>query len=79
MNLGPFVNGAGDEYYAYISPDGSTIFFNSDRPGGYGGHDIWQVRILGPRSDSDPNNDRGPGGKSREANGGREVVAEQNR
>jgi hypothetical protein len=29
-----------------MSADGSTLFFNSDRPGGYGGHDCWQVSIL---------------------------------
>jgi hypothetical protein len=28
-----------------ISPDGSTIYFNSNRSGGYGGLDIWQVSV----------------------------------
>lgn len=27
-----------------LSPDGYTLYFASDRPGGYGGADIWQVR-----------------------------------
>ena len=28
-----------------ISPDGSTLYFTSGRPGGLGGNDIWQVSI----------------------------------
>ncbi|GAG10492.1 unnamed protein product, partial [marine sediment metagenome] len=28
-----------------ISPDGSTLYFDSDRPGGVGSYDIWQVSI----------------------------------
>ena len=71
VNLGPFVNSAGSELYAYMSADGSTLFFDSDRPGGYGGHDIWQVRILGGWSDSDPNNDTGPRGKPTKSGGER--------
>ena len=78
VNLGPLANSAGSELYAYMSADGSTLFFDSDRPGGYGGHDIWQVQILGRWSDSDPNSHTGPDGKSQEANGGKEVVADQN-
>jgi hypothetical protein len=46
VNLGPFVNSTVSEYSVYMSADGSTLFFNSDRPGGYGGHDCWQVSIL---------------------------------
>jgi hypothetical protein len=63
VNLGPFVNSAGNELYAYLSADGSILFFDSDRPGGYGGHDIWQARVLGRWSDSDPGNDTGSRGK----------------
>jgi len=46
VNLGPLVNSPGAEYQGYLSADGSTFYFNSDRPGGYGGHDSWQVSIL---------------------------------
>jgi hypothetical protein len=46
VNLGPSVNSAGMEIYAYMSADGSTLIFNSNRPGGYGLHDIWQAPIL---------------------------------
>ena len=46
VNLGPSVNSPADEKYAYLSSDGSTLYFVSDRPGGYGGHDIWQVPTV---------------------------------
>jgi hypothetical protein len=46
VNLGPLVNSTGAEIGAYMSADGSTLFFNSNRTGGYGLHDIWQVSIL---------------------------------
>ncbi len=41
VNLGPVVNsGFGDQGPA-ISKDGLSLYFNSDRPGGFGGFDIW--------------------------------------
>jgi len=46
VNLGPLVNSAGDEYFVYISADGSNLYFDSTRPGGHGGFDIWQAPIL---------------------------------
>ena len=45
MNLGPLVNTAGIEECARISADGSTLYWDSDRPGGYGGNDMWQASI----------------------------------
>jgi len=42
VNLGPAVNSANADTYACISQDGLELYFNSeDRPGGYGGWDIW--------------------------------------
>jgi len=41
VNLGPSVNSTGYDAYPSISSDGLAIFFCSDRPGGYGGTDIW--------------------------------------
>ena len=35
-----------DEISPYIAPDGKTLFYSSDRPGGLGGHDIWMVKRL---------------------------------
>lgn len=28
-----------------VSPDGNWLYFSSDRPGGFGGKDIWRVRL----------------------------------
>jgi len=46
VNLGPLVNSPGGESQGYMSVDGSTFCFHSNRPGGYGGHDCWQVSIF---------------------------------
>ncbi|MHC4539320.1 MAG: hypothetical protein ACYS74_06010, partial [Planctomycetota bacterium] len=45
VNLGPTVNTSDYEGPGSISADGSTLYFISDRPGGYGGADLWQVSI----------------------------------
>lgn len=41
VNLGPQVNSAGNEFAPMLSPDGRTLLFSSDRPGGAGGHDLY--------------------------------------
>lgn len=41
VNLGPTVNSVSNEQVPAISSDGETLFFASDRPGGYGGIDIY--------------------------------------
>jgi beta-lactamase regulating signal transducer with metallopeptidase domain len=46
VNLGPPVNTSADDFCPDISADGSTLYFTSTRPGGYGGYDIWQAPIL---------------------------------
>jgi hypothetical protein len=48
VNLGPNVNTPAAEYFPHLSADGSTLYYESDRPGGYGDHDLWQVKILIP-------------------------------
>ncbi|MCP4450213.1 MAG: hypothetical protein GY809_02035 [Planctomycetes bacterium] len=45
VNLGSAVNTADHELGPAISPDGSTLYFMSDRPGGYGEWDLWQASI----------------------------------
>ncbi len=49
--LPPHVNGGGSgqfsgTYEPSLSPDGSALYFMSDRPGGFGGFDIWMVPIA---------------------------------
>jgi len=46
-NLGPTVNSsATDDFASNVSIDGGTLYFTSNRPGGYGRGDIWQVPII---------------------------------
>jgi hypothetical protein len=44
--LGPTVNSLDWEGDPDISSDGSTLFFTSDRPGGYGSWDAWQAKVI---------------------------------
>jgi hypothetical protein len=46
VNLGPGFNSTASDQDAHVSADGSTVFFNSDRPGSYGDLDLWQVPII---------------------------------
>ena len=49
VNLGPIVNSSRHDCCPRISPDGSTLYFSSARPGGLGGPfcgDIWQAPII---------------------------------
>jgi Tol biopolymer transport system component len=44
QNLGPEVNTSSTENAPTLSPDEHLLFFASNRPGGYGGNDIWVSR-----------------------------------
>ena len=44
-NLGAAVNSSYHDDFPGISFDGSTLYFNSNRPGGLGDPDLWQVSI----------------------------------
>jgi hypothetical protein len=44
-NLGPPINRSGFESSPEISSDGSMLYFDSERPGGFGSVDLWQVSI----------------------------------
>ena len=44
--LGPQVNAEGyKSQQPFVSMDGKTLFFSSDRPGGNGGFDIWKIAL----------------------------------
>ena len=40
-NLGPNVNSSGDEHHSMLTPDRRSLYVTSNRPGGYGGEDIY--------------------------------------
>lgn len=46
VNLGPYVNTSSWESQPSFSSDGRTLYFVSNRPGGFGGSDIWVTRLL---------------------------------
>ena len=46
MNIGAPVNTEFTEDAPMISADGSTLYFNSNRPGGSGNMDVWQAPII---------------------------------
>lgn len=46
FNLSPPINTSGWESQPSISPDGRTLYFVSNRAGGYGGYDIWKSTLT---------------------------------
>jgi len=46
INLGPVVNAGNFDATPDLSSDGSTLYFCSERPGGFGSVDLWQVPIC---------------------------------
>lgn len=55
-NVGRPVNSAYWETQPSISPDGQTLYFASNRPGGKGGMDLWLSRMKADGSWSEPLN-----------------------
>jgi hypothetical protein len=43
VNVGPLVNGPGNDRCPAWTPDGRVFLFDSDRAGGYGSKDVWWV------------------------------------
>lgn len=56
FNLGAPVNTSYWESQPAISPDGSTLYFVSNRPGGLGGYDIWKSMLKADGYWSQPEN-----------------------
>ena len=42
-NLGKPINSTSVDLSPHVSPDGRVLFFNSNRPGGIGAHDLWMT------------------------------------
>lgn len=53
VNLGPGVNTSGADQACALSPDEHWMFFNSNRPGGFGLGDLYVTRRHNRRSDGD--------------------------
>jgi len=45
-NLGARVNSHSQEFASHLSADGSTLYYGSRRPGGYGSVDLWRVSVT---------------------------------
>jgi hypothetical protein len=50
-NLGPAINTAFNDQAADLTPDGHRMYFMSDRPGGFGGNDLYVSRRRDKRDD----------------------------
>jgi serine/threonine protein kinase len=74
INLGPLVNSPAYDELAYISADGSMLYFDSNRPDGYGGQDIWQVSIISLGNDSDEEDQRASISEETDKEVGKEVL-----
>jgi len=46
VNVGSIVNSTSTEGAAGVSADMRTLYFDSDRPGGFGGYDLWAAPIV---------------------------------
>ncbi|MBL4655918.1 MAG: PD40 domain-containing protein, partial [Bacteroidia bacterium] len=46
IKMGSNINTKAHEFSASLTPDGNTVYFSSDRKGGYGGKDIYRVQKL---------------------------------
>ena len=84
-DLGPGVNSKENDYGMYIAPDDTTVYFASNRPGGYGESDIYMTRRLddtwlkwsAPKNlGPDINNDKSQESLSVDATGNYAFIAE---
>ena len=56
VNMGDKVNSAGWESNPSITADGKTVYYSSDRSGGFGKKDIWVTNLLPNQTWSAPEN-----------------------
>lgn len=56
FNLGSVVNSSSWDSQPAVTPDGNTLYFVSNRPGGIGGYDIWKTTLNGEGEWSKPVN-----------------------
>ncbi|MDB5020059.1 MAG: hypothetical protein JWQ28_1186 [Pedobacter sp.] len=56
FNLGATVNSNCWDSQPAISPDGNTLYFSSNRPGGFGGYDIWKTTLKDDGTWTKPEN-----------------------
>src|SRR5438067_4494264 len=65
VNLGPTVNSSSNEQFVFVTKNGLSLYFASDRPGGFGGLDLYvshrasindpwgRAQNLGPKINTD--------------------------
>ncbi|MHC4751491.1 MAG: TolB family protein, partial [Planctomycetota bacterium] len=75
-NLGPTVNSSAYDEAPSISADGLTLYFNSNRPGGYGAFDLWMTARSTKESDWGPPENLGPTVNSADREGGASISAD---
>jgi Tol biopolymer transport system component len=46
INLGPIINSSSADNSPELSADGTTLYFRSNRPGGFGDFDLWQAQVI---------------------------------
>ncbi len=56
VNVGPPINSKHWESQPSISADGKTLFFSSNRPGGFGGKDLWMSKLGDDNKWGEPRN-----------------------
>jgi WD40 repeat protein len=60
VNLGPVVNTSFQENYPQVAPNGLALYFESNRPGGFGGFDLYVSHRPTPSDPWGPGQNLGP-------------------
>jgi len=76
VNLGPAVNSSAGDVGPRISGDGLSLFFASDRPGGYGDRDLWVTTRATLADNWDPAVNLGPNVNTSAAEIGLDISAD---